>query len=112
MKNVEKFKELLEITLDEYSNYFITNDIDLCTDILEKLETKKEKLIKMYSELEEPKENVIKCKKYEIKEKNILNKFSTVKFIVSRIEHEIMTEVLEEKDGILITDDFIFIKEE
>ena len=50
MEKVEKFKELLETVLDEFSNYFITDDIDLCTDILEKLETNKEKLLKMYEE--------------------------------------------------------------
>lgn len=50
MDKVEKFKELLETVLDEFSNYFITDDIDLCTDILEKLETNKEKLLKMYEE--------------------------------------------------------------
>ena len=50
MDKLEKFKELLETVLDEFSNYFITDDIDLCTDILEKLETNKEKLMKMYEE--------------------------------------------------------------
>lgn len=45
-----KFKKLLEETLDEYNNYFMTDDIDLCTNILEKLETRKEKLLKMYEE--------------------------------------------------------------
>lgn len=50
MKDVEKFEEMLEIILEEYSKYFEVDDMDLCTEILEKVQTKKEKLIKMYEE--------------------------------------------------------------
>jgi hypothetical protein len=72
-------------------------------------EKAEQKLIQMYSELEEPQEKpVIRCKEYEVLE---FKKSFIIRFKINNIKQDIFSYCIEEKDGMLITDDFIFVKE-
>jgi len=97
MENVEKFKEKLEkLKYSSFAGINIKPTIEL-----------EEELMHMYEELEEPQEKpFIKVNDYFIE-------FNTI--IATTLSNKIMkytTNKLEEKENMLITDDFIFIKEE
>lgn len=96
MSKVEKFKELLE----KYAEKVWSESQD--EDEL------KEELIKLYEEKQE--KPVIYCREYEVIK--IEDKLFYVLWQGKFDNQTVVTHTLEEKDGILITDDFIFIKEE
>lgn len=107
MNKVEKFKELLK-------KYDLIVGAYNCghADISEVKKAEQE-LIKMYSELEEPQEKpVIKFKELYV---DMNPKYGYEIQFVSLKNNEVKTYkyslTLEEKDGMLITDDFIFIKD-
>ena len=103
-KDVEKFKELYIKTLNQSRRFAIfgINDEDY-----EKYDKDKQELLKMYEELEE--KPIIKCN-YEL---SYGPGYGRVKWTgKTGVHHDIYSEAYEEKDNMLITDDFIFIKEE
>ena len=115
MSKVEKFKELLEGL--EYTGELIgrsTTLTELEVHMPKKIRLEKE-LIKMYDEKQE--KPVIRCKEYEV---NYIGEENCIGQMQDRYEIHWQgkncwqlntSEQIEEKDGILTTDDFIFIKE-
>ena len=108
MDKVEKFKELYIKTLNQSRRFgiFGINDEDY-----EQYDKDKQELLKMYQE--EPEKPVIRCKElcaninpsygYEIQFVNLKNnEVKTYKYTLN----------LEKKDNMIITDDFIFVKED
>ena len=102
MDKVEKFKELLDqyrvLGVEFYTNMVVK-------DFNELVKTEKE-LIKMYDEKQE--KPVIYCREYEVIK--IEDKLFYVLWQGKFDNQTVVTHALEEKDGMLITDDFIFVK--
>ena len=111
MDKLEKFKKLLDqyrvLGVEFYTNMVVK-------DFNELVKTEKE-LIKMYEEKQE--KPVIKCKKYKV---NYIGEENCIGQMQDRYEIHWQgkncwqlntSEQIEEKDGILTTDDFIFAKE-
>ena len=110
MDKVEKFKELLEGL--EYTGELIgrsTTLKELEVHMPKKIRLEEE-LIKMYEEKQE--KPVIRCKELYV---NMNQKYGYELQFVSLKNNEVKTYKgtlsCKEKDGMLITDDFIFIKE-
>ena len=112
MDKVEKFKELLI----EYGN--VNECIGVCTSMssldrhYHKKDKLEQKLIKMFSELEIKTEKTIINVKYIELQRKGYDYFNTVIWHNKKgLVQKYFTNILEEKDGMLITDDFIFVKE-
>ena len=110
MDKVEKFKELLEGL--EYTGELIgrsTTLTELEVHMPKKIRLEQE-LIKMYEEKQE--KPVIRCKELYV---NMNQKYGYELQFVSLKNNEVKTYKgtlsCKEKDGMLITDDFIFVKE-
>lgn len=110
MDKVEKFNELLERL--EYTGELIGRSTTL-TELEVHMPKKirlEEELIKMYEEKQE--KPVIRCKELYV---NINQKYGYELQFVSLKNNEVKTYKgtlsCKEKDGMLITDDFIFVKE-
>ena len=106
MDKVEKFKELLEEL--EYTGELIgrsTTLTELEVHMPKKIRLEQE-LIKMYDEKQE--KPVIYCREYEVIK--IEDKLFYVLWQGKFDNQTVVTHALEEKDGMLITDDFIFVK--
>ena len=103
MDKVEKFKELYIKTLNQSRRFgiFGINDEDY-----EQYDKDKQELIKMYKEKQE--KPVIRCSEYEIVE--IEDKLFYILWKGKFDNQTVVTHSVEEKDDMLITDDFIFIK--
>ena len=122
MDKLEKFMELYIKTLNQSRRFgiFGINDEDY-----EQYDKDKQELIKMYDEKQE--KPVIRCKEYEVNyigEENCIGQMqdryeihwqgkSCWQYVTSETTDFIFVKgrIYEEKDGMLITDDFIFIKE-
>ena len=118
MDKVEKFKELLE----EYANsWYLCCAYDLNTKkdsthknkkdkLINKMVKLEKELIKMYEEKQE--KPVIRCKELYVKTNP---KYGYEIQFINLKNHEVKTYKgtlsCKEKDGMLITDDFIFLKE-
>ena len=107
MDKVEKFKELYIKTLNQSRRFgiFGINDEDY-----EQYDKDKQELIKMYEEKQE--KPVIRCKELYV---NMNSKYGYEIQFINLKNHEVKTYkgtlICKEKDGMLITDDFIFVKE-
>ena len=113
MDKVEKFKELYIKTLNQSRRFgiFGINDEDY-----EQYDKDKQELIKMYSELKDNNEKpVTRCECWEIS--GIKSEFGDdifayqVEWLGKEFIQKTKTMKYEEKDNMLITDDFIFVKE-
>ena len=102
MDKVEKFRELLDqhrVLREEFYTNMVVKDFN------ELVKTEKE-LIKMYDEKQE--KPVIYCREYEVIK--IEDKLFYVLWQGKFDNQTVVTHALEEKDGMLIADDFIFVK--
>ena len=116
MDKVEKFKKLLEeyAYINEYIG--VTYSMDKLKEFYLKKDKYEQELIKMYSELKDNNEKpVIRCECWEIS--GIKSEFGDdifayqVEWLWKEFIQKTKTMKYEEKYGMLITDDFIFIKE-
>ena len=107
MDKLEKFEELYIKTLNQSRRFgiFGINDEDY-----EQYDKDKQELIKMYNEKKE--KPVIRCKELYV---NMNSKYGYEIQFINLKNHEVKTYKgtlsCKEKYGMLITDDFIFIKE-
>ena len=115
MDKVEKFKELLEKYENMQCMLFDKNWIKQLTaeeysDLVEESELVKKQLIKIYEEKQE--KPVIRCEELYV---NINQKYGYEIQFINLKNYEVKTYKgtlsCKEKDGMLITDDFIFVKE-
>ena len=108
MDKVEKFKELLEeyAYINEYIG--VTYSIDKLKEFYLKKDKAEQELIKLYEEQEKP---VIRCKELYV---NMNSKYGYEIQFINLKNYEVKTYKgtlsCKEKDGMLITDDFIFVK--